>query len=59
MPARPAAEPAPAWLVAVPESAEVLLFAGGRLQGAKADHCPRQQVLQLGAEWLLEPWVSS
>jgi len=47
VPARPAVEPAPAWLVAVPESVEVLLFAGGRLQGAETDHCPGQQVLQL------------
>lgn len=46
-PERPAAELAPAWLVAVPESVEVLLFAGGHLQGVKADHCPGQQVLQL------------
>lgn len=40
MPARPAAELAPAWLVAVLEPVEVLLFAGGHLQVAKADHCP-------------------
>lgn len=59
MPVGLAAELALAWLVAVLEPVEVLLFAGEHLQGARAAHCPGQQGLQLAAEWLLEQWVSS
>lgn len=49
-PVRLAAELVPAWLGAAPEPVEVLLFAGGCLQGAKVEHCPGQRVLQLMGE---------
>lgn len=50
VPVMPAGKLELVWLVAVPESVEVLPFAGEHLQGRKADHCPRQQALQLTEE---------
>lgn len=42
VPVMPAGVLAPAWLVAALKLVAVLLFAGGHLQGVKADHCPGQ-----------------